>query len=326
VSRAAQLWRLARPRGLALAALAPLTGYAIAHWSRALPLVAPGAMLLLVLAWALLNAGTLWWNAAYDQDEGPVLYGETASVPPGLIREGTGALLLAVALAGLCDPGAGLAAGASALLAVGYSHPKIGWKARPFAGPLVNLLGFGILSPLAGYAVVGVPLDARSALLMVAVALSVLGAYFLAQSFQREEDAARGYRTLVVTAGPGATVEAARWSFRASHVLTFGLAAAGWIPVQCLAALPVCLWMDVSLARRAVHPEDIDERGARDAILLALLVGLLFVVGALAAWLWQVVHGLPLAGLGTPAGVPADAAGLTGWQQADAAFLRTRGG
>lgn len=326
MTRAGQLWRLARPRGLALAALAPLTGYAIAHWSRALPLVAPGTMLLLVVAWALLNAGTLWWNAAYDQDQGPVLYGEAAAVPPGLTRDGTLALLLAVALAALCSVGAGLAAVASALLAVGYSHPKIGWKARPFAGPLVNLLGFGILSPLAGYSVVGVPLDARSALLVFAMALSVLGAYFLAQSFQRDEDAARGYRTLVVTAGPGATVEAARWSFRGSHVLTLGLAAAGWIPVQCIAALPVCLWMDRALARRASRPDAIDERGARDAILLALLVGLLFVVGALVAWLWQVVHGLPLAGLGTTAGVPADAVGLTGWQQADATFLRARGG
>jgi len=326
VSRVGQLWRLARPRGLALAALAPLTGYAIAHWGRALPLVAAGPMSLLVFAWALLNAGTLWWNAAYDQDEGPVLYGEAAVVPPGLTREGTGALVLAVALAGLSSLGAGLAAGAAALLAVGYSHPKIGWKARPLAGPLVNLLGFGILSPLAGYAVVGVPLDRRSALLIAAVALSVLGAYFLAQSFQRDEDAARGYRTLVVTAGPGATVEAARWSFRASHMVTLGLAAAGWIPLQCLAALPVCLWMDVTLARAAHRAERIDERGARDAILLALLVGLLFVVGALVAWIWQVLHGLPLAGLGTSAGIPADAAGLTGWQQADAAFLRARGG
>lgn len=312
-ARARALWRLARPKGLVLAATAPLTGWAIAHWSRALPMLGGREALLLVLAWVALNAGTLWWNAALDRDQGPVLYGEPASVPPGVEREGSLALTLAVGLAGLAGLLPALMALFSALLAVGYSHPAVAWKARPLAGPLVNVLGFGVASPLAGYAVVGVPLDARSALLMLALALSVLGAFFLAQSFQQEEDRARGYRTLVATGGPAAVLGAARISFRASHVLVLGLAAAGWIPVQCLGALPVCLYLDRALARQAQEPEGADERRARDLILMALLVGLVFVIGACLAWIGQVIAGAPLAGLGTEAGVPADAAGKTGW-------------
>lgn len=313
MERARALWRLARPRGLILAAMAPLTGYAVAHWSRALPLRAAGEALLLVLAWILLNAGTLWWNAALDRDQGPVLYGEPVAVPPHLQREGSLALLLSVALAALAGAGPAFAALFSALLAIGYSHPAVAWKARPLAGPLVNVLGFGVASPLAGYSVVGVPLDARSALLIAALAFSVLGAFFLAQCFQQGEDRARGYRTLVATSGPGATLTAARLAFRASHLVVLGLAIARWIPIQCLGALPVCLWLDRVLARQALDPDGLDERRARDLILLGLLVGLLFVIGASLAWLSQVIHGLPLAGLGTEAGVPADAAGESGW-------------
>lgn len=266
-----------------------------------------------MLAWALLNAGTLWWNAALDRDQGPVLYGEAVAVPAGLAREGSLALLAAVGLAWLAGPGAGLAALFSALLAVGYSHPAVVWKARPLAGPLVNLLGYGLASPLAGYAVVGVPLDARSALLVLALALSVLGAFFLAQSFQEVEDRARGYRTLVATGGAAAVLSAARLCFRASHVLVLLLASAGWIPIQCLAVLPVCLLFDRRLARRAEEASPPDEREARDLILFALLLGLLFVIGACMAWVGQLLGGLPLAGLGTRAGVPADALGRTGW-------------
>ena len=132
----------------------------------------------------------------------------------------------------------GLCAGFCALLAVGYSHPAVGWKARPLAGPLVNVAGFGLASPLAGYALVRVPLDLRSALLLLIAALTVLGAYFVAQAFQQREDAERGYRTLVATAGPAVVLGAARLAFGASFGLGLGLALIGWIPRMCWIALP----------------------------------------------------------------------------------------
>lgn len=307
-SRFRLLWGLARPSGLVWVALSPLVGYGVGHWSRAVPPVDPPGAATLVVAWALITAGTMWGNAAFDRDDGPVLYGEALPVPPGIWREAGLALGLGVAVAWTAGALPALCAAFCALLAVGYSHPAVGWKARPLAGPLVNVLGFGLASPLAGYALVRVPLDPRSALLLLTAALTVLGAYFVAQAFQQEEDTRRGYRTLVATAGPAAVLRAARLAFATSFALGLGLAAAGWIPRLCLIALPGCLHLDRRLAAWQAAPERGGERAARDMLDLALGVGLLFMAGATATWVYQVVHHLPLAGLGTAAGVPADAA------------------
>lgn len=302
--RAALLWRLARPAGLAWVALSPLLGYGVAHWSRALPAVDPLGAGVLVVAWALLTAGTMWGNAAFDRDDGPVLFGTAAEVPRHIWAEASLALALGVGVAASAGALPGLCALCCALLAVGYSHPAVGWKARPLGGPLVNVLGFGLASPLAGYTLVQVPLDLRSALLLLTSALSVLGAYFVAQAFQEEEDRARGYRTLVATAGPRAVLAAARIAFAASFAIGLGLAAAGWIPRSCWIALPACLRLDARLSAWQAQPQGRGERDAREALYGALSVGLLFVVGATITWIYQILHHLPLAGLGTAAGVP----------------------
>ena len=297
-----QLWVLCRPRGFVWVGVVPLVGYGIAHWSRALPLRAPGAMGLVFVAWLLLNAGTLWWNAALDQDEGPVLYGERATVPPHIRAWGSLALAGCVALAAWASPWAGACAGVCAGLAVAYSHPSTAWKARPLAGPLVNVAGYGLLSPLAGYALVGVPLDPRSAAMIAAIATSVFGAYLIAQTFQEAEDRARGYRTLVATRGPAAVIRVARGAFAAAHLGVFAFGALGWLPRATLLGLPAALVLDRWLRHAPTPPT---ERWARDVLTLALLVGALAVLGAGLTWIWQVAHGLPLAGLGTAAGAPA---------------------
>lgn len=298
------LWILARPRGLPWVALSPITGHGLAHWGRALPLQAPVEIALVCLAWGLLGAGTLWWNAALDRDQGPVLYGSPVAVPARIERAANLALAASAGIAAMAGLVPGLCAAACGLLAVGYSHPRVAWKARPLAGPAVNVLGFGVLSPAAGFAVVEVALDLRSALLIAVSALSVLGAYFVAQVFQEREDRGRGYRTLVATSGPRAVLLAARVAFGAAHGLGLGLAVAGWIPRACLVALPACFAVDRALGRWRVAPDSGGERHARELLFLALFAGLLFVAGATGAWVWQVGNGLPLAGLGTVGGVP----------------------
>lgn len=301
-SRARLLWGLLRPAGLPWVAASPAVGYGLAHWGTALPPQHAWGLAACALAWAFLHAGTMWWNAALDRDEGPVLYGEALPVPPGLTRLGTLALMASVALASLAGTGAALCAAACALMALGYSHPRVAWKARAWAGPAINAVGYGVLSPLAGYAAVDVAFDLRTALLLLVSALSVLGAYFVAQAFQADEDRARGYRTLVATGGAAAALRAAHAAFRGSHLLALALAFGGWLPRPCLIAFPAVMALDLSLRRSLLDPETFDEPAARQMLLGALLVGLLFVIGACGAWIYEVAHGLPLAGLGTVAG------------------------
>src|SRR5690606_1412062 len=93
------LWTLSRPRGALWVGALPLLGLVWAHWDRALPLRAAGwGLAAVVVAWLLLNAGTLWLNAALDRDEGEVLFGRPAPVPPGIEGFGYAALAGCVAL------------------------------------------------------------------------------------------------------------------------------------------------------------------------------------------------------------------------------------
>jgi len=242
------LWSLSRPRMLPFVLLLPLLGYGWAHWDHALDLVGPGRMGLVLMAWALLHAGTLWLNAVLDRDEEPVLFGSPVAVPQGTATAGYLSLAATVGVAAAAAPLAGLAAAGCAALAVLYSHPRSRWKAHPLGGPAINAVGYGLLSPLAGWAVVGAPLDLRSLLVWPLLAVGLLAPTFAAQAFQGEADRRRGYRTLVVLRGPEACLRAARAALLLAVAWGLGLAAIGLVPRLCLAgALP---WMAVVHAMR----------------------------------------------------------------------------
>jgi 4-hydroxybenzoate polyprenyltransferase len=183
----------------------------------------------------------MWLNAALDRDEGEVLYGSCArgAPPAGTRAMGVGALVACVAVAAMVDWTVAACAGACAILAVAYSHPRWALKGHPWGGPAINLIGYGWLSPAAGFVVVGEPPTLRSGVLLVAFSAFILSFYFLAQSFQQEEDAARGYRTLVVTCGPLAVVHAMRICWWLGACLVAGLALAGWLPRICALAILV---------------------------------------------------------------------------------------
>lgn len=300
------LWHLSRPRlapfVLALVGL----GWAWAHWDRALRMRGGEALAQVLLAWWLLHAGTLWLNAALDQDEGEVLLGRAIPPPPGIERWGLLALAAGVLVAAHADPLAGGAAALSALLSVLYSHPRTAWKGHPVGGPFVNAVGYGMLSPLAGWAVVDVAPNPRTLAVWLAMVPGVLGCYFAAQAFQGEEDAARGYRTMVVTHGPSGAITAARIGVGLSGILGMGLAAWGWLPRVCLAAAPLWLWTDAWLALwsrvpdggRATHAVGFARR-----LLLTVLVAVYLAFGDYAR---QSANGQPVAGLGTESGHPTD--------------------
>jgi 1,4-dihydroxy-2-naphthoate octaprenyltransferase len=298
-------WRLARPAGLWLPPLLPALGYGFAHWDRAVPAWRPAALGWLILAWAALQAGTLWLNAARDRDTGPVLLGHPTPIPHGTVTLGRAALLAAVALALPAGPLPALCAAGCAGLALLYSHPRHPWKAHPVGGPVVNVVGYGLLSPLAGWAILPAPPTARAGLTLGLCALTVLGWTWAAQAFQEAEDKARGDRTLVATHGPRAALGAAWLSTTAVTLGVAVLVVVGWYPRACGVALPALLMGNGLLLRwRARAPGAVEPvRG----VIAAGLVGLVLMVGgATAAHLWADHHDRPVAGLGTAAGHPPD--------------------
>jgi 4-hydroxybenzoate polyprenyltransferase len=317
------LIQLARPRLLPLLLLLVAGGYGWAHWDRALFARNPAALGWVLLAWTALNTGTLWLNAALDRDEGPVLYGGSVPLPKHLTECGYLALIASVLLAWPAGADAAACAAVCALLAVAYSHPRLALKGHPVGGPLINWLGYGILTPMVGWVVVDVPPNARTLLVLAAISSGVLGTYFAAQAFQADEDRARGYRTLVATHGPRAALIAARLCVAGAIAVAMGLAAAGWLPRECLLGIPVFLWLDHWLATWATRPDGGTEADAREYARRALIAGLTGVLLATVDYVGDSVAKKPVAGLATSAGHPSDRT-VEEWR-ADW-FARVRGG
>ena len=301
------LLALARPRLLPFVLFLPLVGFGWAHWDRALPLEdgEEERLLLVLLGWSALQTGTMWLNAALDQDKGDTR--PTAlPVPPGIVPCGLVALLAGVGLCFAANPLAGLSSLICAGLSLLYSHPATVWKGHPVGGPVVNGIGYGLLSPLAGWAVVGVNPNIRSLLVWLAGGMGTLGCYFAAQAFQRQEDAARGYRTLVVTHGSQGALRAARICLGLGFLVGMALAAFGWLPRSCLVGVPLWLWLDRWLRRWSMQPAGGGERWAR-GLAVRLLVGAVVAIGvATADYIDDLFRGGPVAGLATVRGRPAD--------------------
>jgi hypothetical protein len=298
------LVQLARPRLLPFVLFLPLVGFGWAHWDRALTLRGEAALPGVLAAWALLHAGALWLNAALDRDEEEVLLGRPVAVPRAVVACGYTALAAAMVAAWHAHPLAGLACAVCALLAVGYSHPATVWKAHPLLGPLVNVVGYGLLSTLAGWAVVEVRPNPRTFAVWALGALGVLGCYFAAQAFQQCSDRCRGYRTLVATHGPGAVLGAARLCLLAGFVGGFVLALAGWLPRLLLLGCPLGWWVDRWLRRWSQLPGGGDARHAHGMVWRLLTAAVVAITLALVDYVWDLVAGGPAAGLATVAGRP----------------------
>lgn len=303
----AALWALARPAMLPLVLTLPLLGLFLAHWDRALAMSPRALGLLWVWAgWASLHVGSLWTNAALDRDEGELLLGRAVPVPAGTRAWGNLALVFAPILAlGAGSVPAALAA-LGAALAWAYSHPKWAWKAHPLGGPLVNALGYGVLSPWAGWALSGQPPTARGLATLALLPPLMLALYFSAQAFQGEEDAARGYRTLVAVYGAEVALTAARIALATAFAGFALLCAVGWLPLAGLGALGGA-W----IADRHLRRWGREGGSAADArkLLQILLFTFVFELGAVAQhYAVSVWAGGPTAGLATRAGWPPDRA------------------
>ena len=290
---------LARPRLLPFVLLLPVVGFGFAHWSTAAPLQPGEASALgrVAAAWALLHAGTMWLNAARDRDHGEVLYGTAVEVPRGTAAIGLLALGGTLLLAAPGPPAVVVAAVGCVALSVAYSSPRGAWKAHPVGGPVVNGVGYGLLSPLAGWACAATPADARAVAAWLLGAAGILGVYFAAQAFQAEEDRARGDRTLVAVHGPGAALLAARVGIGAAFVGGVTLVVAGWFPPPLVLLVVVGWQIDRYLRAWASLPGGGDEawaRGLARRLGWGALVGVLLVFADYAA---DSLRGGPVAGL-----------------------------
>jgi 4-hydroxybenzoate polyprenyltransferase len=162
-----------------------------------------GAGLLGLGLWVvLLNGGTLALNSAYDRDAGDVAYLRRPPRPPrGLAVFGLLLMLLGLAGALLLPTGYRAAYAICLTLSVLYSVPPVRLKAVPGADWVVNMWGFGTLTPYAGWAATGIPLDLASGLVLLGFCPLFAALYPLTQIYQFEEDARRGDRTLARTMG-----------------------------------------------------------------------------------------------------------------------------
>ncbi|HET6318838.1 MAG TPA: UbiA family prenyltransferase [Chloroflexota bacterium] len=153
-----------------------------------------------------LYTGATAFNSYYDRDEGPI--GGLAHPPPvvpALLPVSLALKVLGLLLALLVNPLFALLYAGFALLSVAYSHPRLRWKADPWASLATVGFGQGVLAFLAAWAAVTGELDSAASvdgiLGAVAAALLILALYPLTQLYQVDEDRARGDRTIAVVGG-----------------------------------------------------------------------------------------------------------------------------
>ena len=160
------------------------------------------ALLALGLWVILLNGGTLALNSAFDRDEGDIGYLRSPPpVPRGLGLVSLGMMVAGQLLAFRLPPMFRWTYALCLLLSLAYSVPPLRLKAVAGADWVINMWGFGTLTPYAGYAATGRPLDGARALVLLAFCPLFASLYPLTQLYQFEEDRQRGDRTLALILG-----------------------------------------------------------------------------------------------------------------------------
>ncbi|HET7603696.1 MAG TPA: UbiA family prenyltransferase [Gemmatimonadales bacterium] len=220
-------------------------------WPADSPLPWKRALLGIVLWVACLNGGTLAINSAFDRDESDVAYlRRPPPPPPHLFAWGLGLMLAGLALAlALLTPGYAAAYAACLVLSVLYSVPP--WRLKAVAGAdwAINLVGFGAITPLAGWLALGTQPTGWAWWLVAGFGALFACLYPLTQLYQLQEDTERGDWTLARRLGArtslrigivatllafacfGLAGRAAAWTWPGWRWVALGAALAGWVAV-----------------------------------------------------------------------------------------------
>jgi len=231
----------------------------------------PEALRALLIWVVFLNGGTLAINSVFDRDEGDIGY---LNAPPPLPRHllhFSWALLIGGQLLALTLPlGFQVAYAICFVLSILYSVPPFRFKAVAGVDWLINMWGFGVLTPYAAWAATGRPLDPGHLLVLLAFAPLFAGLYPLTQLYQFDEDRRRGDRTLALILG----MRVSLWLAIGCTLLAFGLL--GWaavtLPVQgrgYALLVPLVLWLIVLapwLSRYAAWSPTQHQRGMYQAL------------------------------------------------------------
>ncbi len=157
-----------------------------------------------------LNGGTLAINSAFDRDSGDIGYLDAPPpVPRGLLWFGLGLMALGQLVALRMPSGFAIAYAACFALSVVYSVPPFRFKAVAGMDWIINMIGFGTLTPYAGWAATGIPVGPVSSLVLLAFCPLFAALYPLTQLYQFDEDRARGDRTLALMLGMRASLSVA---------------------------------------------------------------------------------------------------------------------
>ena len=211
-----------------------------------------------IVLWVVcLNGGTLALNSAFDRDEGDIAYLRRPPPPPrGLAPASLALMLVGLALAFALPVGYRIAYGICLLMSLLYSVPPVRLKAVAGADWVINMLGFGTLTPYAGWAATGMPLEPSRGLALAAFCPLFAALYPLTQIYQLEEDTRRGDRTLATVLGVRGSLNAAIAALTAAFVLfaaggvvaRWGLGVGAWRwPVLAVALIA---WLAVLLPWR----------------------------------------------------------------------------
>jgi lycopene elongase/hydratase (dihydrobisanhydrobacterioruberin-forming) len=162
-----------------------------------------GSAMLGIGLWVVaLNGGTLALNSAYDRDESDVAYlRRPPPAPAHLAGFGMSLMLAGLVLAFLLPAAYRAAYGLCLILSLLYSTPPIRLKAVAGADWIINMVGFGTLTPFAGWAATGLGLTRSGGLILAGFCPLFAALYPLTQIYQFREDARRGDRTLARALG-----------------------------------------------------------------------------------------------------------------------------
>ena len=207
------------------------------------------AVLALALWVVFLNGGTLAINSVFDRDEGDIGYLNAPPPLPRYLLHFSVALLAGGQLLAVLLPFEyQIAYGVCFVLSVLYSVPPFRFKAVAGVDWIINMWGFGTLTPYAAWAATGRHLDLGHALVLLAFCPLFAALYPLTQLYQFDEDRRRGDRTLALILGMRTSLIVAV----VCTLIAFGLF--GWalavlqVGTKAVALLlPLVMWLAVLL-------------------------------------------------------------------------------